>query len=202
MAAITVFAERFSEGEPSRYRIGEFDSYNEALTVAARRVDAELLELHKPGQSARELMELWTTFGEDTFLVPDDAHYPFSALDFVRLRCLTHTGDPTRPLLYEVVCTDRINTATGFSSPPQQWQFRVRAPETYAGAEHLLRRATEVLYEDMSQQAMLSDGSTYTLLHFETHLLSAEEAAQAALPAVSYTVQPDGSFQKALSPRH
>ena len=193
MASVTVFAERISEGESSRYALGAFDDPNAALTAAARHVDAELIDLFQPGQSAKELFDQWTTFGEEAFLSPDDARPPFSARDFARLRCLTHTGDESRPLLFEAACTDRINTASGFSSPPKQWRFRVRAPETYAGAEHLLERATRVLYDDMSRQTLLSDGSTYTLLQVEWRLLGEEDLSGPA-PAVVYAVQPDGSF--------
>ncbi|MGC4046384.1 MAG: hypothetical protein QM758_21545 [Armatimonas sp.] len=196
MATITVFAEDMSDRESGRYKVGEFDSYNEALTFAARRVDAGLVELLSPGQSARDLMDQWTHFGEDVFLVPDEAANRFSALDFVRLRTLAHTNDSSRPLVYDVVCTDRINTSSGFSSPPSQWEFWVYAPATYSGAEYLLRRAIDVLYEDMSQKARLSDGSTYTLLQTEIFLLSDEETVRNTPPGVRYSIQLDGSFQR------
>lgn len=196
MGTVIVFAEDFSDRESGRYKVGEFDSYNDALTFAARRVDKGLKEMLTRAQSARNLMDQWTMFGEDVFLVPDDAETHFSALDFVRLRALFHTNDTSRSLVYDVVCTDRINTSSGFSSPPSQWRFRVNAPATYKGAEYLLRRATDVLYDDMSRKAQESDGSTYTLLEMEAKLLTPEELEETTAPAVIYSIQLDGSFQR------
>jgi hypothetical protein len=73
--------------EESRYRVGSFASYGEALARAKAIVD-EFLEQHLlPGMTSKELYEGYVGFGEDPFIIP--AGEPaFSAWDYARTRCL------------------------------------------------------------------------------------------------------------------
>ena len=195
-SSFRVFAKAFSNSEDN-HELGQFTDYQEALTAAAVRVRDDLLVLASAGQSAKQLFDVWKVRGSDVTIVPDDAQRPFSATDFVRLITLQITGDDGRPLFLEVTCTDRLNFASGSSSPPKQWVFWVKAPATYTDATHLIRRATEYLYEEMSRPALETEGSSYTLLDLTVRELTESQAKEVmgntANKAV-YVIQNDGSF--------
>jgi len=73
--------------ESSRYRVGSFTSYGEALAKAKAIVDEFLESSHHPGMTSGELFEGYVGFGEDPFIVP--AGEPrFSAWDYARERCM------------------------------------------------------------------------------------------------------------------
>ncbi len=194
-----VFAQPLCSMDEEARELFQFPLYNSALKIAAQRVWQDLWNLTSPGQSAKELFDLWRTMGEDVFIVPNDPIRPFSATDFVRLVALQVTSDNSRPLLLEVTCTDCLQFSSGGSSPPKEWVFWVKAPATYANAPHLIRRATEYLYEEMSRPALASDGSSYTLLDLALRELSEAEATeilQNPADKTIYTVQNDGSLAK------
>jgi hypothetical protein len=73
--------------EDSRYRVGSFTSYSEALAKAKAIVDTFLEDSHQPGMTSKELFEGYVGFGEDPFIVPAGNPY-FSAWDYARVRCL------------------------------------------------------------------------------------------------------------------
>jgi len=192
-----VFARAFFKGEESRRKVGEFPTHDAALTAAAERVLGDLWAIFSSGQSAKDLFDLWKTLGDDVAVVPDDQTAPFSATDCARLMVLQVTLDESRPLTLEVTCTDCLNFSSGFSSPPKQWVFWVKAPATYAGATTPLRRATEYLYCEMSRPALQSEGSSYTLLEMTVRELSEDEVMQgrqAPPHKTVYVVQGDGAF--------
>lgn len=195
-SSFRVFARAFSNSKDG-HEVGQFNDYQEALTAAAVRVRDDLLVLTNAGQSARELFDVWKVRGSDVTIVPDDAQRPFSATDFVRLMALQITGDDSRPLLLEVTCTDKLNFASGYSSPPKQWIFWVKAPATYTNATHLIQRATEYLYEEMSRPALESEGSSYTLLELTVRELTESQAKEVVDDRANktvYVIQNDGSF--------
>jgi hypothetical protein len=199
MNSITVYAKSFAQGEESRRKVGEFPAYDAALTAAAERVLGDLWAVFSIEQSAKDLFDLWKEMGDDVFIVPDDNTTPFSATDFARLMTLQVTLDDSRPLYLEVTCIDQLNFSSGFSSPPKQWVFWVKAPATYSdsGATPLIRRAAEVLYREMSQKALESEGSSYTLLDLTTRALSEVEVVQgirAQSHNIIYVVQNDGTL--------
>jgi hypothetical protein len=70
-----------------RYLAGEYDSCDRAIAECRRIVDSFLLDAYKPSMPAVELMELYTTFGEDPFVASADPDCSFSAWTYARQRC-------------------------------------------------------------------------------------------------------------------
>ncbi|MEA2575677.1 MAG: hypothetical protein QOH93_2975 [Chloroflexia bacterium] len=73
--------------EAERYEHAVFDSCGEAVTACKKIVDDYLLANYKPGMSAEELYESYTSFGEDPFIVGKDEQCRFSAWSYARQRC-------------------------------------------------------------------------------------------------------------------
>jgi hypothetical protein len=73
--------------ESERYEHGTFATYDEALAACRRIVDEFLAAQHQPGMTAADLYSLYTTFGEDPHIVPDQPGASFSAWGYARLRC-------------------------------------------------------------------------------------------------------------------
>lgn len=178
-----------------------FATRHEALIASAKSLKANLTELFQPGLSAGELFEKWQSTGKGYRIDPEDSSAPFSDIDFARLFVLRLTDDYSHPLFIEVFTVDCLRTASGVQSPSKTWKFWVKAPATYAAGDlnALIRVATEVLYEEMSEQSLQSDGSTYVLLDLSFRSVSADEATNAIdadKSATVYFVQNDGSFRK------
>ena len=72
--------------EESRYRLGSFASYSDAVARSKAIVDEFLKESHCLGMTSEELYALYTGFGEDPFIVPAGEPF-FSAWDYARARC-------------------------------------------------------------------------------------------------------------------
>lgn len=68
-------------------RLGEYDSYEEALAQARRVVDSFLADQHKPGMQPDELYRLFTTFGDDPIVLPRDPEQPFDSYAYAKARC-------------------------------------------------------------------------------------------------------------------
>lgn len=75
-----------------RYKLGEFDSADEAVAAAKKIVDEFLESNHKPGQSAEELLAAYKSFGEDPWISGGDAGRKFSAWDYAEQRCQEMCG--------------------------------------------------------------------------------------------------------------
>ena len=73
--------------ESERYEHGTFASYDEALAACRRIVDEFLALQHRAGMAATDLYSLYTTFGEDPYIIPDQPGSSFSAWEYARLRC-------------------------------------------------------------------------------------------------------------------
>jgi hypothetical protein len=74
--------------EDERYELGAFLSLEAAIAAAQAVVDKYLAAAHRPGMTAREVFENYTTFGEDPFiLAPDDSGVSFSAWEYAKRRC-------------------------------------------------------------------------------------------------------------------
>ena len=72
--------------EDERYKLGEFDTAEEAIAAAKKIVD-DFLELgYRPGMTPRELFVGYRDFGEDPFIRSDDPTCKFSAWDYARVR--------------------------------------------------------------------------------------------------------------------
>ena len=78
--------------ESERWLQGEAESYEEALATCRRIVDEFLALNHRPGMTVAALFELYTLFGEDPFIVPDEAVERFSGWDYARRRCAELCG--------------------------------------------------------------------------------------------------------------
>lgn len=179
--------------------LAEYKDPDAALTFAAESVMNELFAMYQMDQTARALYDVWLEKGTHVWIEPDNAQIPFDDVDFARLIVLQITLDYSHPVYFEVNCVDRLNMPSGASSPPSNWTFWVKAPETYRGEgiEGMMRRATEVVYEDMSRKAYEAEGSSYTLLSMKFHEVTEPDAiaamAQKRGPTLYY-VQNDGGF--------
>ena len=58
--------------ESERYRLGAFETCEEAVAVCKKIVDEFLEKGYKKGMSFKELYEGYTGFGEDPFIISDD----------------------------------------------------------------------------------------------------------------------------------
>jgi hypothetical protein len=75
-------------GDPDERRcVAEFATQQAALSAARDHLDSNLRQLWSAGNSAQQLLEKWSLFGEDVFLVPESADSHFCAWDYARQRC-------------------------------------------------------------------------------------------------------------------
>lgn len=201
--SITVYSRpRSAPSSEERTALGQFDVHDAALTAAAEAVMNNLFALHRETGytlSATELYEHWLTNGLEAMIEPDDLKMPFSAMDFARLIVLQVTGDYNYTLYLEVTCQDTLIFATGFAAPSREWKFWVKAPGTYhgPGVDGLVRRATEVLYDEMSEKSLSADGSRYKLLELWVHEVSEAQMfaeMNKGKHETIYFVQKDGAF--------
>lgn len=187
--------------------LGMFMIYDQALTKAANRVMDDLMSLHKPGQSAKELFDVWCEQGFDIRIAPDD-NVPYNSANLARGLVPQVALDVSLPLLIEVSCTDCLIMPSGMASPAKTWMFYVFAPAVYEGTVKnegdgvagLMRRATEIVYEDMSAHAMSTEGSSYKLLDMKYRIVPVSEDNPATAKPENqtiYYVQLDGTFGKA-----
>jgi hypothetical protein len=89
--------------ESERYEHGVFATAEEAIAACKRIVDEHLKGAFKPGMTEKELYEIYTSFGEDPFVVPvanTEEAVHFSAWNYARLRCraLTSPGEANSKL--------------------------------------------------------------------------------------------------------
>lgn len=210
--AITVYSRlRSASQDEPRTSLGQFAVHNDALAAASEAMMSNLLSMHRASgytYSATELYEHWLKEGIEATIEPDDPNNtPFSAMDFARLIVLQVTGDYSYPLILEVTCEDTLVFASGFAAPSREWKFWVKAPGTYRGpgVDGLVRRATEVLYENMSYKALLADGSRYKLLELWVHEVSESqmlfEIKKGKYDTI-YFVQKDGAFGTSMPKNH
>ncbi len=72
--------------ERERYKLGEFDSCEEAIAACKKVVDECLAEYPK-GTSFDELVKGYVMFGEDPFILCEDSSCSFSGREYARKRC-------------------------------------------------------------------------------------------------------------------
>ena len=80
--------------ESERYKLGEFETYQAAVKAAKEVVESSVASAHKKGMTAEELLKAYKMFGDDPYIVPDDAQPTFSAWTYAEERC-------------EALCRDR-----------------------------------------------------------------------------------------------
>lgn len=86
----TVFVDdNFHIGEEEeRYKLGEYDSCQEAVEACKKIVDEFLNTEFKEGMSFKELWEGYMMFGEDPFIQEGDSNCRFSAWNYAKQRCM------------------------------------------------------------------------------------------------------------------
>jgi hypothetical protein len=79
--------------ENERYKLGEFETCDEA-TAACKKIVDEFLETgYKKGMSFKELYEGYVGFGEDPFIVSGDKACFFSAWGYAKKRSAELCGE-------------------------------------------------------------------------------------------------------------
>ena len=73
--------------ESERYRLGAFDTCEEAVAACKKNVDEFLEKGYKKGMSFKELYEGYIGFGEDPFIISGDEKCFFSAWNYAKKRC-------------------------------------------------------------------------------------------------------------------
>lgn len=76
------------QDESERYHLGDFPTLGAAVAACRKIVDDYLASAFKPGMSAAELYNSYTSFGEDPFIrtkAPGSLH--FSAWTYAKERC-------------------------------------------------------------------------------------------------------------------
>ena len=79
--------------ESERYKLGEFETCEEAVAVCMKIVDEFLETGYKKGMSFKELYEGYVGFGEDPFVISGDKTCFFSAWDYAKKRCAELCGE-------------------------------------------------------------------------------------------------------------
>jgi hypothetical protein len=79
------------------YTHGVFATWAEALTAARQIVDDSLSHHHRPGMTAEELYDTYTSFGDDPVIRPAPDGEKFSAWDYAKQRCNELCADGAGP---------------------------------------------------------------------------------------------------------
>jgi hypothetical protein len=78
--------------EDSRYKLGDFPTYEDAVAKCKAIVDRCLLDDYQEGMSADALYEKYVAFGEDPFIIGEPVPFKFSAWDYAKERCVEICG--------------------------------------------------------------------------------------------------------------
>jgi hypothetical protein len=82
-----------SGDENERYKLGEFDSREEALAACKAKVEEYFERIEKGKYGFQELWDGYKMYGEDPFITNDDDNEThFSAWEYARLRCQEHAA--------------------------------------------------------------------------------------------------------------
>jgi hypothetical protein len=73
--------------EEEVYDLAEFDSCEAAMAACRKVIDDFLLSTYKPRMSADELWSLYTTFGDDAYILSRDTQCRFSGWTYAKQRC-------------------------------------------------------------------------------------------------------------------
>ena len=74
--------------EEERYKLGEYNSCEEAITACKTIIDEFMNKGYKEGMSFKELWEGYMMFGEDPFIISNDTQCKFSAWTYAKQRCI------------------------------------------------------------------------------------------------------------------
>lgn len=75
-----------------RWTLGHFETLADAIAACKQLVDECLGEYYQPGITAEALYSLYTSFGEDPYIVGSNQRVPFSAWDYAKQRCIEMAG--------------------------------------------------------------------------------------------------------------
>jgi hypothetical protein len=78
--------------ENERYRLGEFDTREQAVEACKKKVDEYFEQLKKSEYGFKELWEGYMLYGEDPFISSDDDANRFSAWEYAKLRCMEYSS--------------------------------------------------------------------------------------------------------------
>ena len=81
------------QDEDERYKLGDFATFEEAVTACKAIVDNFLQHGYKEGVTADKLYESYVGFGEDPFIVGEPAPFNFSAWNYAKERCWQICGE-------------------------------------------------------------------------------------------------------------
>jgi len=85
--------DNFHNGEESeRYKLGEFETREEAIAVCKQKVDEYFEIIEKGKHSFKELWEGYMLYGEDPFISNDDNEIKFSAWAYAKERCMEYAA--------------------------------------------------------------------------------------------------------------
>ncbi|MBW2109410.1 MAG: hypothetical protein JRI36_12215 [Deltaproteobacteria bacterium] len=75
------------EDESERYKLGEFDSCDEAINACKKIVNEYFQKLERGKSSFDELWGGYMLYGEDPFISTTDPDCKFSAWEYAKKRC-------------------------------------------------------------------------------------------------------------------
>jgi hypothetical protein len=85
--------DNFHDGDESeRYKLGEFETREEAIIACKQKVDEYFERIEKGKYSFKELWEGYMLYGEDPFIANDDINIKFSAWTYAKERCKEHAS--------------------------------------------------------------------------------------------------------------
>ena len=84
--------------EDERYHLDDYPDYATALAACQKVVDDYLASALKPGVTAEELFESYTSFGDDPWIKPTPWRTPrFSAWGYAKQRCQDMCAEAGQP---------------------------------------------------------------------------------------------------------
>lgn len=78
--------------ENERYKLGEYETREEAISACKRKVDEYFERIQRGQFTFKELWEGYMMYGEDPFISNDDNESRFSAWDYAKQRCGEHSA--------------------------------------------------------------------------------------------------------------
>ncbi len=83
--------DNFHEGDESeRYKLGEYDSLEEAVAACKSKVEEYFERIEKGKFPFEELWDGYLLYGEDPFISNDEGAVKFSAWEYAKQRCREH----------------------------------------------------------------------------------------------------------------
>ena len=80
------------DDEAERYKLGEYDSREEAVAACKRKVEEYFERIEKGKYPFKELWDGYLLYGEDPFIADDEDAGRFSAWEYAKQRCREHSA--------------------------------------------------------------------------------------------------------------